>query len=123
MYVIMIITFEEMPCYDPAKGPDGVVCGAFQTFVDSEVAAYEPRATDNDGIVAEYEQLFEGLHDRFMDADFCLLARAMRARMQDDAPGVDVSAGLYGQCPPLVGEKPDTPKNGHLRLVVDPLIG
>ncbi len=119
----MIITFEEMPCYDPAKGPDGVVCGVFQTFVDNELAAYEPRATDHDGRLAEYELFFEGLHDKFMDADLCILARAARAMLNDETQGLEVSAGLYGQCPPLVGEKPGAAKKRHLRLVVDPLVG
>ena len=110
------VTFSDMPCFDPSLGSEGVLCGAFQRFVEAEVAGYSPRATDADGLQKEFEQFFEGLHDRFMDADLCLLARAMRARLNDGPAGLDVTGGLYGECPPLVGKEPK-PQKRHLSLV------
>lgn len=110
------VTFSDMPCFDPSLGSEGVLCGAFQRFVEAEVAEYSPRATDPEELQKECEQFFEGLHDRFMDADLCLLARAMRAKLNDDSVGLDVTGGLYGECPPLVG-KESKPKKRHLRVV------
>ncbi len=115
------VTFSDMPCIDQSPSPNGALCGAFQQFIEAELAAYSPRATDPDELQKECAMFIEGLHDKFMDADLCLLARAMRAKMNDETSGLDVTAGQYGQCPPLVGERTGTKTRGHLRLVTDPV--
>lgn len=104
----MNVIYEDMPCFDPnASDVDsGIFCGAFEQFVASETLRFTPHATSHDGMLAERRQLVTRLHEEFIDADLCLLARALLQESRIDvAVYKNQSAGLYGECPPIVQHK------------------
>lgn len=97
----MEIVYDDAPCFDrlEANPAIGIRCGAFQYFVENELACFVPHANDEEGLLAEYKQLYERLHADFIESRLCPLVRQLVRESQAKTTNFDSTVADRSQCP------------------------